>query len=151
MHTSNEIEIVGNVPEIAPQIYQLAADIQNWPTLLPHYRYLRILEQSETHKLADFGASRDGFPVKWRARQELFPEEHRITFSHVGGITKGMWVEWRLEKRSNSVYVTIEHELNYSVPVFGALFARYIVGDMFVSNIANKTLRCIKSKVEAEP
>jgi ribosome-associated toxin RatA of RatAB toxin-antitoxin module len=150
MHTTNEIEIMGDAALIASHIYQLAADIQDWPTLLPHYRYMRILEQSAGHKLADFGASRDGLPVKWRARQELFPKEQRITFTHVGGVTKGMWVEWRLEQRAKSVHVTIDHELTYPVPVLGPLFARYIVGGLFVRNIANKTLRCIKAKVEAE-
>ena len=150
MHTVNEIEIIGEAAQICPRIFQLAADIQDWPMILPHYRYLRILEQSETHKVADFGASRDGFPVKWRAKQELFPEADRITFSHVGGITKGMWVEWRLEKRDNRVHVTIDHDLSYPVPLLGPLFARYIVGKLFVRNIAGKTLRCIKAKVEAE-
>jgi ribosome-associated toxin RatA of RatAB toxin-antitoxin module len=150
MRTTNEIEIVGDSSRIAPHIYQLAADIQDWPTLLPHYRYMRILEQSETHKVADFGASRDGFPVKWRARQDLFPDEQRITFAHIGGITKGMWVEWRLENCVNGVQVTIVHDLTYPVPLFGPLFARYIVGGLFVHSIANKTLRCIKAIVEAE-
>ena len=150
MRTTNEIEIIGDAALIAPRIYQLAADIQDWPALLPHYRYMRILERSEKHKLADFGASRDGFPVQWRAKQELFPEERRITFTHVGGVTKGMWVEWRLEHRGNSVRVTIDHELTYPIPLLGPLFARYIVGGLFVHNIANKTLRCIKAKVEAE-
>ena len=146
MNTVNRIDICGDIA----RIFELAANIQDWPDLLPHYRYLRVLEQSERHKVADYGASRDGFPVKWRARQELFPEENRITFRHIGGITRGMWVEWRLEAQGNRVHVEIRHELNYSFPVLGPLFARYIVGDLFVSNIAGKTLRCIKAKVEAE-
>lgn len=150
MHTVNEIEILGEAERICPRIFQLAADIQDWPTILPHYRYMRIVEQSETHKVADFGASRDGFPVKWRAKQALFPETNRITFDHIGGITRGMWVEWRLEKRSCGVYVTIEHRLSYPVPLLGPLFAQSIVGKLFVENIAGKTLRCIKAKVEAE-
>ena len=150
MHTVNEIEILGEAAQICPRIFQLAANIQDWPTILPHYRYLHILEQSEAHKVADFGAVRDGFPVKWRARQELFPEANRITFAHIGGITKGMWVEWRLEKHANGVHVTIDHELSYPVPLLGPLFARHIVGKLFVQNIASKTLRCIKVKVEAE-
>jgi len=150
MHTISQIEIVGDPERVSPRIYQLASDIQDWPTLLPHYRYMRILEQSETHKVADFGASRDGFPVRWRARQELFPNEHRITFVHVGGVTRGMWVEWRLEQSAQSVRVSIDHTLTYPVPLLGPLFAKYIVGGLFVHNIANKTLRCIKAKVEAE-
>lgn len=150
MHTVNEIEISGEADRICPRIFQLAADIQDWPALLPHYRYMRITEQTDRRKTADFGATRDGFPVKWRAVQEVFPEANRITFTHIGGVTKGMWVEWRLEKRPNGVHVTIEHALDYPVPLLGPLFARYIVGKLFVENIAGKTLRCIKAKVEAE-
>lgn len=150
METVNEIEIEGDPAQITPRIFQLAADIQDWPQILPHYRYMHIRERSERHKQADYGASRDGFPVKWSARQELFPETNRITFSHTAGVTKGMWVEWRLEARPRSVHVTIYHELHYPVPVLGPLFAKYIVGKLFVSHIAGKTLRCIKAKVEAE-
>jgi ribosome-associated toxin RatA of RatAB toxin-antitoxin module len=150
MKTVNEIEIMGDPALITPRIFQLAANIQDWPTLLPHYRYMRIREQSERHKQADYGASRDGFPVKWSARQELFPETNRITFAHTAGITKGMRVEWKLEPRPHSVHVTISHDLRYPVPIAGYFFAKYIVGKLFVENIAGKTLRCIKAKVEAE-
>lgn len=149
MQSINEIEILGNAAEICPRIFQLAADIQDWPKILPHYRYMRITEQSEHSKTADFGAERDGIPVNWSATQEVYPEENRITFVHIRGVTKGMWVEWRLEKHEKGVHVTIEHVLSYPVPLFGAFFAKYIVGKLFVENIADKTLRCIKTIVEA--
>jgi ribosome-associated toxin RatA of RatAB toxin-antitoxin module len=150
MRTFNRIDILGEPARIAPRIYQLAADIEDWPRILPHYRYMRILERSDRHKVADFGASRDGLPVSWRAEQELFPEETRITFKHIGGVTKGMWVEWRMEPLGDHVRVAIEHDLTYPVPLLGPWFARYIVGGLFVENIAGKTLRCIKAIVEAE-
>lgn len=132
------------------RIFELAADIQDWPALLPHYRYVDIEERSDIHKVARMGASRDGFPVTWRCRQELAPESRRIHFKHTGGITMGMDVEWRIEPLPDGVHVTIRHELNYSVPVLGPLFAKYVVGRLFVHNIAGKTLQCIKAKVEAE-
>ena len=150
MKTINEIDIKGDPEQICPRIFQLAADIQDWPAILPHYRYMHIRDRSDRHKQADYGASRDGIPVKWSARQELFPETNKITFSHTAGMTKGMWVEWKLEKRPNGVHVSIYHELSYPVPVLGSLFAKYIVGRLFVENIAGKTLRCFKAKVEAE-
>jgi len=150
MLTSNTVEIYGEVDRVHDRVFQLAADIQDWPTALPHYRYMRVSERSDAHKIADFGASRDGFPCSWRARQELFPAEGRITYKHIGGITKGMWVEWRLERRGDHVRVTIDHELSYPIPVLGPLFAQYIVGNLFIHNIAGKTLECIKLKVESE-
>ena len=61
-----------------------------------------------------------------------------------------MWVEWRLEDCGDHVRVTIDHELNYAVPILGPLFAQHIVGNLFVHAVAGTTLQCIKSKVEAE-
>lgn len=158
MFTSNTVVMRGEAAKIMPRIYQLAADIQDWPTLLPHYRYMRVVEQSEQHKIADFRATRTfrfgplaiRFPCKWRARQELFPNDMRITYKHVRGITRGMWVEWRLEDCGDHVNVTIDHELTYNFPVLGSLFAQYIVGNLFVHPIAGTTLNCIKAKVEPE-
>ncbi len=149
MRTVNSIEILGDPAVIRPRIYQLAADIQDWPAILPHYRYMRVTEQSDTYKIADYGASRDGFPVSWRARQELFPDDYRITFKHIGGVTKGMWVEWTLRALTDRVLVAIDHELIYPVPLLGPWFAKSIVGGLFVENIAGKTLRCFKERVEA--
>jgi ribosome-associated toxin RatA of RatAB toxin-antitoxin module len=146
MHTANTVTINGD-PD---RIFELAANIQDWPRILPHYRYVIVEERDDRHKLARMGASRDGFPVKWRATQELVPEEGRILFRHVGGITKGMDVEWRFQPELVGVRVTIRHELSYPVPILGPLFAEYVVGRLFVQNIAGKTLNCIKQMVEAE-
>ena len=155
MHLENTITIEGD-PD---RIFQLAANIQDWPDILPHYRYVRIEEMTDLVKVAWMGAARQvfpqrwglgGFPVKWRARQELIPEERRIRFKHIGGISRGMDVEWRIEPEVHGVHVSISHELTYDIPLVGPLFARYIVGGLFVHNIAGKTLRCIKKIVEAE-
>ena len=146
MHLENTITIEGD-PD---RIFQLAANIQDWPDILPHYRYVRIEEMTDLVKVAWMGASRSGVPVKWRARQELRPEELTIRFKHIGGISRGMDVEWRIEPEGHGVHVSISHELTYDIPLVGPLFARYIVGGLFVHNIAGKTLRCIKKIVEAE-
>jgi ribosome-associated toxin RatA of RatAB toxin-antitoxin module len=153
MRTQNEIDVFGEPERVANRIFELAAHLQDWPRILPHYWRMQVLEQSERHKVADFGAWRDfgwRFPCKWRARQELFPDEGRITFQHIQGITRGMWVEWRLDKRDDHVHVTIDHALTYPVPLLGPLFAEFVVGRVFIHNIAGKTLRCFKEKVESE-
>src|SRR5882762_2793416 len=120
------------------RIFELGAAIEDWPGILPHYRYVVIEERSERVRVARMGASRDGLPIKWRARQEVVQEERRILFTHIGGITKGMEVEWRIEPGPDGVNVTIRHDLSYPIPLLGPFFARYIVGGLFVHNIAGK-------------
>ena len=145
-----------NVIEIrAPleRVFQLGAFVERWPEFLPHYRYVRLLEDSVTlqgrRRVVEMGASRDGIPVSWTSIQEHRPAENRILFRHIKGATKGMDVEWRLEQRGDLVHVTIHHDFSPSWPLIAGWGARF-VGGFFVDPIANKTLRCIRDRAERE-
>ena len=154
MQTYNTVFVRGE----AAEVFRLAAELEQWPRILPHYWRMNVTEKSATHKVAEFGAWRVfdfklfrwRFPCKWTARQELFAEENRITFKHIRGITQGMWVEWRIEPQDEGVKVTIFHELAYPVPVLSAWFAEHIVGRLFVSPIANQTLATFKQRIEGK-
>lgn len=141
MHTENHIDIRGP----AGRVFDLASDIERWPRWLPHYRYVRL-----HGSVAHMGALRNRFPVDWWAIEEAFPEDRRITFRHVGGITRGMRVEWRITETASGCHVAISHDLAYPVPILGPLFAKYIIGGIFVTFIADRTLRRLKWKVEGE-
>ena len=148
MHTENEIFIRADMAEI----YQLAAPVERWPEILPHYRWVRILWDNGERRLVEMAANRDRIPVRWRAEQRLFPQEPRIAFRHVGGFTKGMEVEWLFEPvEQDGVRVSIVHELPrlLGLPLVGDLVATQIVGPLFVEDIAGKTLRRIKELAEA--
>jgi hypothetical protein len=93
-------------------------------------------------------AHRDGFPVRWTARQRLDPTQHQIHFTHVHGISRGMEVTWFLEADGPLVHVCIVHDLTLHWPLVGGFVAHYIIGKLFVHTIANKTLRTIKQHIE---
>jgi len=147
MHSEDRIVI--NAPPA--RIYDLAAYIERWPEILPHYRSVTLVRDDGHTRLAKMAATRDGgFPVKWTAVEELDPERHRIRFHHVQGVTRGMDVEWIIEPGPHGTEVRIVHDFTPPWPrIVGPLFARYIVGD-FIHNIAGKTLRRIKDLAEAE-
>lgn len=157
MYTENTIYMRG--PK--SRIFQLAADIQNWPTLLPHYRAVVVFEQTDdgSRKVVEMAAERADFPlpgftfpVRWRSVQVCEPEAGRIYFKHIGGIAKGMWVVWSLEDDpwGRGVKVTIGHDLTYPFAFLNGWFARNMVGDQFVHAIAGRTLATIKAMVEKE-
>ncbi len=150
MHTKNEILIRAGVAEI----YRLAAPVERWPELLPHYRWVRILEDDgEGRRLVEMAALRNFIPVRWQAEQLLFPDVPRIVFRHVGGVTKGMEVKWVFSPRGDGVVrVSILHDLERGLaewPLVGRVVADGVVGPFFVSNIADKTLGRIKELAEA--
>jgi ribosome-associated toxin RatA of RatAB toxin-antitoxin module len=91
--TANEILIQGD-PD---HIYSLAAAVEEWPTFLPHYRWVRVHGREGNRRTVEMAAWRTGIPVRWVSHQWLWPEERRITFQHIGGLSRGMKVEWRIE------------------------------------------------------
>jgi hypothetical protein len=91
--TANEIVIQGD-PD---RIYSLAAAVEEWPTFLPHYRWVRVYGREGNRRTVEMAAWRTGIPVRWVSHQWLWPEERRITFRHIGGLSRGMDVEWRIE------------------------------------------------------
>ncbi len=150
MYTRNEILIRAGTAEI----YGLAAPVERWPELLPHYRWVRILEDDgEGQRVVEMAALRNFIPVRWRAEQLLFPDVPRIVFRHVGGVTRGMEVEWVFAPQGEGVVrVSILHDLKRGLagwPLVGGVVADRVVGPFFVSNIAGKTLGRIKELAEA--
>ena len=157
MHTENTVYMRG--PK--SRIFQLAADIQDWPTLLPHYREVIVFEQTDdgSRKVVEMAAGRADFPlpgltfpVRWQSVQVCEPEAGRITFKHTAGMAVGMWVVWSLEDDlwGRGVKVTIAHDLTYPFTFLNGWFARDMVGDQFVHAIAGRTLATIKAAVEKE-
>lgn len=155
-------------------IFRYGAKVENWPAILPHYRDVEILDDAgeEPGGRADSEDARHGskhtahetrlvrmhcvrafgplrWPCKWTARQVVEEESGRILFFHTSGPAKGMEVEWSLCDTPDGVLTTIKHRKRSGNPIMGFYFDR-IVGVMFVSPIASKTLATIKEIVERE-
>jgi ribosome-associated toxin RatA of RatAB toxin-antitoxin module len=146
LHRTNTIAIDGDLDTI----YRLGAEIERWPDLLPHYRFVEVLWRDGNRRVARMGASRDGLPVSWLAYQERFPDEPRITFRHIGGFTRGMQVSWTFEEHDGLVTVRIAHDFRKGWPVLDRFVSATVVGEWFVSAIAGKTLVQVKLLAEGD-
>ncbi|MGB3306350.1 MAG: SRPBCC family protein [Thermomicrobiales bacterium] len=146
MRTANTVQMVGDLNHIVA----LAVDTERWPEILPHYRWVRLLEGGGDHKTVEMAARRDRIPVRWRAIQDVDRNGPTpvIRFRHIGGVTKGMEVAWLFEQGPDAVSVIIDHEFTPPWPLVGNLIADRIIGPQFVEAIANKTLATIKGIVE---
>lgn len=143
--TRNTVEIAA-APD---RIYALAAATERWPQILPHYRYVRVLDDDGATRTVAMGAWRGVFPIHWIARQTNDPARPHIAFHHVRGWTRGMDVEWIFERSGSSTRVTIEHRLRFAFPVAAAWLGRHVVSDYFIHGVAAKTLARIKLLAEA--
>ena len=149
MHTETAVRIRGD----ANTAFDYASRVERWPDWLPHYRSVRIVDVRRSMRLVEMKARRGPIPVWWWARQVCSPEERRIRYTHVRGVTRGMEVEWTLRlEPSGDLVITVVHDLDLRWPLVGGLVARRIIGPLFVEPIVGRTLRRIKELVErAEP
>lgn len=132
------------------RIFGLAADVERWPEILPHYRYVRRVPDPDGERRFAMGATRGPIPVRWEAIQRPMPDERMIEFVHTGGVTRGMWVAWRFEERDGRIDVSIEHRLELGWPLIGEAVAGHVIGPRFIEAIAGRTLRRIRRLAEAE-
>ncbi len=144
MHKTNSI--VMRAPKMS--IFETAADLELWPKILPHYRYIRYLKRNSDRNLVVMAATRSGIPISWTSEQIIDRDRLQVRFHHLKALTRGMRVIWTFDETPEGVLVKIAHDLKFRVKVLAPL-ADKIIADFFVSNIANKTLRCMKAYVEA--
>ncbi len=128
-------------------IFDTAADLKLWSKILPHYRYIHYLERSPNRNVVVMAAKRSGIPISWTSEQIIDREKCEVRFHHLKAFTKGMRVVWTFEETPEGILVKITHNLKFQVKILAPL-ADKIIGDFFIHNIANKTLRCMKAYVE---
>jgi len=130
-------------------IFETAANLELWPKILPHYRYIRYLERSLNRNVIVMAATRSGIPISWTSEEIIDRENVEVRFNHLKAFTKGMRVVWTFEEMPDGVLVKISHDLRFRIPPLAPI-VDLIIGDFFIHNIANKTLRCMKAYVEAQ-
>jgi ribosome-associated toxin RatA of RatAB toxin-antitoxin module len=130
-------------------IFETAANLELWPKILPHYRYIRYLERGPNRNVVVMAATRSGIPISWTSEEIIDRDRVEVRFNHLKAFTKGMHVVWTFRETPEGVAVEIAHELRFRIP-FLAPIAEPLIGDFFIGHIANKTLRCMKAYVEAQ-
>jgi hypothetical protein len=148
MHAETTVEIRGPLARIV----ELAADVERWPVILPHYRWVTLLDGGGDRKVVEMAARRGRFPLRWRAVQEIDRSGPTpvIAYHHIWGPTRGMDVAWTFAERPRGVHVGIAHTFRSPWPVVGDVVADHIIGPHFIEYVAARTLQTIKQIVERE-
>src|SRR5437016_6581100 len=88
------------------RVLQLAADVERWPEILAHYRWVRFLERRNGGGLVEMAAWRPfgplRYPTWWVSEMTIDGPAREIRYRHVRGITRGMEVVWRLESQAEA-------------------------------------------------
>src|SRR5438128_11709944 len=86
MHKTNSI--IMHAPKML--IFETAANLELWPKILPHYRYIRYLERNSDRNLVVMAATRSGIPISWTSEQIIDRDRLVVRFHHLKALAKGM-------------------------------------------------------------
>lgn len=146
--------------------FRVAADVERWPDILPHYRFVRFREKSafgtglvEMSAYRDFGGPLR-YPTWWLSDMHIDEAEAAVHYTHVEGFTRGMVVKWSFDAvppaaaaaaqgATPRTHVRISHSWDGPPwPLVGPLAWELFISSQFVSFIATRTLAGVA--VEAE-
>ena len=145
-----DTELIAAHPE---RVFRHASDVERWPEILPHYRWVRMLEHRPGGGIVEMAAWRPfgplNWPTWWKSEMWVVPERREVRYRHVAGVTRGMDVLWSVEPTQSGTLATIVHEWNGPTwPLIGGLAANLVIGPIFVSGIASRTLAGIRRAAE---
>lgn len=139
----------------ADTCFHVAADVERWPDILPHYRHVRFHERRGFgHGRVEMAAWRDfagplRWPTWWVSDMRAEPDTPAVHYTHVDGITRGMDVIWSFEPRDHGTHVRILHTWDGPEwPVIGDFAWRQVIAPRFVSVIASRTLAGVAAEAE---
>lgn len=136
------------------RVFAAASSVEQWPALLPHYRWVRMLERRGAGGVVEMAAWRPFGPIRypawWVSEMEVDADTPAVRYRHVRGITAGMNVEWSFATTPGGVDVTIVHEWKGPAwPLVGRAAAEWVIGPVFVHGIASRTLAGLARHVES--
>jgi len=139
----------------AARVFDVAADVEGWPSILAHYRWVRFLERTADGGVVEMAAWRPfgvlRYPAWWVSHMSIDRGARMIRYRHVRGITRGMDVSWKIVDGANGADVAIEHRWKGPAwPLVGGPVAKLVIGPIFIHGIASRTLAGIKRAVEKE-
>ena len=145
MQTTNSI--IMHAPR--EKIFETAADLEQWPRILPHYRSIRYLERGPKRNLVEMAAVRSGIPISWTSEEVIDRDRMEVRFHHLKAFTRGMDVVWTFTDTPSGVLVQIKHDMRFRIPALAPL-AEPIICGFFVHHVANLTLRAMKAHLESQ-
>lgn len=137
-------------------MFDLARNVEEWPAHLEHYRFVRFRARaSDGGGIVEMSADRPfgpvGWPTWWLSEMSVDEGAPTIRFRHIGGVTRGMDVEWSFRAAQSGTLVRILHAWDGPrIPFIGIPVATLVIGPVFIHGIASRTLAGLAAVAERE-
>jgi uncharacterized membrane protein len=138
-------ERVAHAP--AELCFQIARDVERWPTILPHYRKVRFRDSDGPGRgNVEMAAWRIfagpiRYPTWWVSEMSSDEDALTIDYRHLEGVTAGMKVRWEILPADVDTLMRVSHTWDGpDWPLLQQPAWEHLIGPLFVSAIARRTL-----------
>ena len=150
VHKTNDIVVRAPLTKV----FSVASNLPRWPEYLSHYRYNRYIRQSPSGGLVKMACSHGGITIKSVCEFRIEPENAELHFHYVSSTlnaVRGMRATWEFQELlGDLVRVTINHDFEAKLPLFGRVLELLAADRFFVKNITPLTLAGLKRKAETQ-
>ncbi len=135
-------------------VFDVVKNVEHWPALLAHYRYVRFRERtSDGGGIVEMSANRPfglaNWPTWWSSEMTIDETRPAVRFRHIGGVTKEMDVEWSFTPVEGGTHVRLLHVWDGPHwPLIGVFAATAVIGPVFIHGIASRTLEGLAREAE---
>ena len=135
-------------------VYNLLAEVELWPALLPHIRSLRVLRREGRRRLVAVRASWRGLPLGYTAVVTVDPARSSMTLRHLSRLTRGSVATWTVHPApstggpADGVELTVRQHVVVPLPLVGPLLAEAFVGGRVARELGPAMLDRIKEIAE---
>ncbi len=136
--------------------FKVGADVERWPEILPHYRWVRFRQRQDfATGVVEMAAWRSfgviDYPTWWVSRMWHDRDAPKVYYEHVEGITSRMAVRWEFEPRGTQTLIRVVHEWEGPRwPLIGRLAASAVIGPGFISAIAQRTIAGVAEEAQVQ-
>jgi ribosome-associated toxin RatA of RatAB toxin-antitoxin module len=140
--------------------FDVGADVERWPDILPHYRFVRMRSPLVGGRdgVVEMAAWRDfagplRYPTWWLSEMRVDETEPAVFYRHIRGVTRGMDVKWSFTPENDGTRdgtrIRITHAWDGPAwPLIGGFAWRNVIAPHFVSFIATRTLAGVAAEAE---
>ncbi|MGH7585374.1 MAG: type II toxin-antitoxin system RatA family toxin [Gemmatimonadales bacterium] len=137
----------------AEVVFRHASEVERWPDILPHYRWVRVLGRQDDAVLVEMAAWRPFGPLRWPtwwlSEMRVDAGRSEVRYRHVRGVTTGMDVRWSVTEAPGGTLAEIVHDWTGPAwPLIGRPAADLVIGPVFIHGIASRTLAGIGRAAE---
>ena len=136
--------------------FRVGADVERWPQILPHYRWVRFRQRRDfATGVVEMAAWRSfgimNYPTWWVSKMWHDADAPAVYYEHVEGITSRMVVRWEFQARGAQTLIRVVHEWEGPRwPLIGRLAASAVIGPGFISAIAQRTIAGVAEEAQMQ-